>query len=100
MTEKRVPLLAPVGGSKVLHDPPNRFLFNIRPHRTEAERIIGQLTAQGITKIGVVYTDDAFGKDALQGAIEGLKARKLEPTGLASIERGSVHVDAAVNAMG
>ena len=62
LTEKRAPLLASVGGSKVLHDPPNRFLFIIRPHyRTEAERIVGQLTAQGITKIGVVYTDDAFG---------------------------------------
>ena len=36
----------------------------------------------------------------MQGGIEGLKARKLEPTGVASIERGSVNVDAAVNAMG
>ena len=101
LTEKHVPLLGPVGGSKALHDPPNRFLFNIRPqYRTEAERVVGQLTAQGITKIGIVYTDDAFGKDALQGAIDGLKARNLEPTGLASIERGSVNVDIAVKIMG
>ena len=97
LADKRVPLLAPVGGSKVLHEPPNRFLFNIRPqYRTEVERIVGQLTAQGDTKIGIVYTDDEFGKDALQGAIDGLKARNLEPTGVASIERGAVNVDAAV----
>ena len=101
LTDRRVPLLGPVGGSKALHEPPNRYLFNIRPqYRTEAERIVGQLTAQGITKIGIVYTDDAFGKDALQGAIDGLKTRKLEPTGLVSIERGSVNVDAAVKLIG
>jgi branched-chain amino acid transport system substrate-binding protein len=86
------------GGSVAMHTPPNRYLFNIRPpYRVEAERAIGQLVAQGITSIATVYTEDAFGKDAVLGVQEGMKANNLSVVDSVALERGSVNVTAAVD---
>jgi branched-chain amino acid transport system substrate-binding protein len=97
LTELKIPLLGPVGGSRILHSPPNRYMFNLRPaYQTEVAKAIGQLAAQGITQLAVVYTDDAFGKDALVGFDQAMAERKLKPVARASIPRGSIDVAAAV----
>ncbi len=97
LTELRMPLLGPVGGSRVLHSPPNRYMFNLRPpYQTEVSKAIGQLAAQGITQLAVVYTDDAFGKDAVVGFDQAMAERKLKPVARASIPRGSSDVAGAV----
>jgi branched-chain amino acid transport system substrate-binding protein len=55
LNEYRVPLVGHVGGSLAMHEPPTRYFFNLRPpYRVEVERAIGQLVAQGASKIGVV----------------------------------------------
>jgi branched-chain amino acid transport system substrate-binding protein len=97
LTELKMPLLGPVGGSRVLHSPPNRYMFNLRPpYQTEVSKAIGQLVAQGITQLAVVYTDDAFGKDAVVGFDQAMAERKLKPVARASIPRGSSDVATAV----
>jgi len=61
-TENKVPVLGYVGGSVALHTPAKHYFFNLRPpYRLEVERAIGQLVAQGASRIATVYTDDAFG---------------------------------------
>ena len=97
VTENRVPVIGWTGGSMPMHSPPKRYFFNVRPpYRLEIERAIGQLVAQGASKIATVYTDDAFGKDALEGFKEGMKAVKLDSAAIVSIPRGDVKVDDAV----
>ncbi|APV50713.1 hypothetical protein BWI17_14075 [Betaproteobacteria bacterium GR16-43] len=95
--ERKIAVLAPVGGSQLMHTPPDHFLFNIRPmHRLEAERAVAQLASQGLQKIAVAYVDDALGNDAHKGALAGLKAANLEPAALVTIPRGEPKVEEAV----
>ena len=95
--EHKVMVFAPVGGSELMHRPADHYLFNIRPmHRLEAEKAVGQLSAQGLRRIAVVYVDDALGNDAIKGALAGLKTAGLEPAALATIPRGEPKVEAAV----
>ncbi len=95
--DAKVPVVGYVGGSLVLHSPPKRYFFNLRPpYRLEAERAIGQLVAQGSARIATVFTDDAFGKDAVEGFNEGLKTNKLTAAAAISIPRGETKVDDAV----
>jgi ABC-type branched-subunit amino acid transport system substrate-binding protein len=93
-------VFAPVGGSELMHRPADHYLFNIRPmHRLEAEKAVGQLSAQGLRRIAVVYVDDALGNDGIKGALAGLKAAGLEPAALATIPRGEPKVEAAVEVL-
>jgi len=97
--ESRIAVLAPVGGSELMHRPANHYLFNLRPpHKYEAEKAVQQLAAQGLQHIAVAYVDDAMGNDAVKGALAGLKAAGLEPVALAKIPRGEPRVEAAVEA--
>jgi ABC-type branched-subunit amino acid transport system substrate-binding protein len=97
VSEEQVPVVGYVGGSTVLHAPVKKFFFNLRPpYRLEVERAIGQLVAQGASRIAAVYTDDAFGTDAVAGFNEGMKEVKLTPAVVTTIPRGDAKVDAAV----
>jgi ABC-type branched-subunit amino acid transport system substrate-binding protein len=98
--QHKVMVFAPVGGSELMHRPADHYLFNIRPmHRLEAEKAVGQLSMQGLRRIGIVYVDDALGNDAIKGALAGLKAANLEPSVVASIPRGEPKVEQAVEAV-
>ena len=95
--EKRTILFAGVGSSIKMHQPMNRYMFNLRaPVQTEVAGIVGQLASQGIADVAVVYTDDGFGKDALEGAKKAFEKHKIKPLVVASIPRGQTEVDGAV----
>ncbi len=97
VTDEQVPVVGYVGGSTILHAPVKKYFFNLRPpYRLEVERAIGQLVAQGASKIAAVYTDDAFGADAVAGFNEGMKELKLTPALVTTIPRGDAKVDEAV----
>jgi ABC-type branched-subunit amino acid transport system substrate-binding protein len=95
-----VAVVAPVGGSELMHRPANHFLFNLRPpHKYEAEKAVAQLAAQGLQHIAVAYVDDAMGNDAVKGALQGLKSAGLQPVALAKIPRGEPKVEEAADAL-
>ncbi len=94
---ERVPMVGFAGGSVAMHTPPNRYLFNLRPpYRVEAQRAAEQLGAQGVTSIAAVYTDDAFGKDAIVGFDAVAQSNKLKLTDNIALPRGSVDVASAI----
>jgi len=100
IAEKKVPMFAGVGSSKQMHEPPNRYLFNLRaPVQTEVITVVSQLVAQGTTSVAVVYTDDGFGKDALGGAKAAFEKNKIEAKAIVSIPRGATDVDEAVKTL-
>lgn len=97
LLEKRIPMVGFAGGSVAMHTPASRYFFNLRPpYRIEVERAIGQLTAQGINSIAAVYTDDAFGKDAVLGVQAGTRGTALKVTDTIALARGSVDVAPAI----
>jgi branched-chain amino acid transport system substrate-binding protein len=97
LAEKKTLMFAGVGSSIKMHEPMSRYLFNLRaPVQTEVASVVGQLASQGIADVAVIYTDDGFGKDALDGANKAFAKFKMKPKVIASIPRGQAEVDAAV----
>lgn len=83
-----VPLVAPSTGAMVLHQPLQKYVFNVRAaYQREAEKAIAHQASIGLSKIAVVYTDDSFGADGLAGAQKGLQKAHLEPVGLYKFDR-------------
>ena len=97
LAQERVPMVGFAGGSVAMHTPPNRYLFNLRPpYRIEAQRAAEQLAAQGIFSIAAVYTDDAFGKDAMAGFDVVAQKNRMQLTDSIALPRGSVDVGPAI----
>jgi ABC-type branched-subunit amino acid transport system substrate-binding protein len=63
----------------------------------ETEAIINQLVSLGLKNIAVFYQNDGFGKSGLEGVTASLKKHNLAPSAVATVERNSVDVAAAVD---
>ena len=99
-TAARVPWIAPFTGAEALRVPFNRYAFHVRAsYFDETAEIVKQLTSVGIKRIGVFYQNDAYGKAGLEGVVRALKPLNLEPTGLGTVERNTVAVDASVKSI-
>jgi ABC-type branched-subunit amino acid transport system substrate-binding protein len=97
LAEKRVPMIAPVSGSSALRIPPNPYVFNLRAgYQAEVEKVVAQITAMGMNRIGVFYQSDELGRDVLTGLEKSLQSRKLAIAGQGAYERNTVKVDEAV----
>ena len=83
-----VPLVGPSTGAMVMHEPVNRQVFNVRAtYQREAEKSIAFLASLGFTRIGVVYADDTFGADALEGAQKGFAKGGLKAAAVIAADR-------------
>lgn len=83
-----VPLVAPSTGAAVFHQPAHRHLFNIRAkYQDEVAKAVEHFTTIGITAIGILHVDDAFGEDGLEGFRKAMAARKLTPVAITKFAR-------------
>ena len=88
LKKNAVALIAPSTGAMVLHQPIQRYVFNVRTtYQREAEKSVGQLQTMGISRIGILAADDSFGADALAGAQKGFAGAKLEPKFIVRFDR-------------
>ena len=88
LNKYHVPLVGPSTGAMVLHQPVQKYIFNVRAtYQHEAEKAITHQASIGLSKIAVLYTDDSFGADGLAGAQKGLKTAHLEAVGLYKFDR-------------
>jgi len=100
LEDANIALVAPYTGGEVLRDPFNPYIFHIRAgYADEAEGIVEQLQMLHMTRIGVMYQDDAFGMAGLQGVIDALKQRGLELAVTGAYEKNTDDVTAAVKAI-
>lgn len=100
VNQHKLPFFAPLTGAEALRDPANRWAFHLRAsYDDETALIVKQLTQLGLNKIGVFHQNDAYGKAGLDGVQQALLARKLAPHGVATVERNSVNVAAAVKTL-
>ena len=105
---KIVPLVQSAGiaqigntsGAKSLRDPHVPGVFHVRASTAdEIETAINHAWTIGIKKIAVLYQDDAFGKEGLEALNAALQKRGVTPAAVASVPRGTVEVDKAIEVM-
>lgn len=101
----KVPLLGTISGAGTLREPPStnpnsRYMFNIRAsYADEAEAIVNQIIALGLKNIAVFYQNDGFGKSGLEGVTNALKRANLAPVAVGTVERNSLDVAKATEAI-
>ncbi|MES2785884.1 MAG: ABC transporter substrate-binding protein [Pseudomonadota bacterium] len=84
----RVPLVGPSTGAAVLHQPLQKHIFNVRAtYQREVEKAVLHLHTVGITRIAVVYADDSFGADGLEGAQKGFKKAGIQAVATIKADR-------------
>jgi branched-chain amino acid transport system substrate-binding protein len=93
-----VPFIAPFTGAEFLRNPALSHVVNVRAsyfEETEAtvERLIDGL---GISRIGVLYQDDSYGRSGLAGVRQALERRGLEPVGAGTYMRNTTAVKTAL----
>ncbi|MDM0114710.1 ABC transporter substrate-binding protein [Variovorax sp. J22R133] len=98
--KEKVPFIAPFTGAMSLRDPFQKNVFHLRAsYNDETAVIVRQLTNLGLTKIAVFHQNDAYGKAGLDGVTLALSQLNLKPIAQATVERNSVEVTAAVQAL-
>jgi ABC-type branched-subunit amino acid transport system substrate-binding protein len=91
MQEAKIALVAPYTGGESLRNPFNPSIFHVRAgYVDEAEHMVRHLVTLGITKIGVYYQNDGFGKSGLAGVEKALEQRNLKLTMSAPYERNKL----------
>jgi len=101
----KVPLVGTISGAGTLREPPasnpnSRYMFNIRAsYADEAEAIVNQIIALGLKNIAVFYQNDGFGKSGLEGVTNALKRANLTPVAVGTVERNSLDVAKATEAI-
>ncbi|RYY77581.1 MAG: ABC transporter permease, partial [Comamonadaceae bacterium] len=99
-TAARTPFYAPFTGAMGLRTPFNRYAFHLRAsYNDETALIVRQLSTLGLRKIAVFHQNDAYGKAGLDGVQLALAAQNSQPVALATVERNSVDVAAAVRTL-
>ena len=84
-----VPFLAPFTGAEFLRDPGMGNVLNLRAsYYQETEEMVARLTEDlGATRVAVLYQNDSYGQNGLEGVRQALARRGLEPVGSWHYER-------------
>lgn len=91
------PLVAPYTGGEALRTPFNPHIFHVRAgYMDETEHMVQQVVTLGMTRIAVMYQNDAFGKAGLAGVEAAVAKRKMKLVGSAGYERNTDQVRDAV----
>jgi branched-chain amino acid transport system substrate-binding protein len=96
----QIPFIAPFTGAMGLRDPYIKNVFHLRAsYNDETALIVKHLTNLGLKKIAIFYQNDAYGKAGLDGVTLALSKLELKPVAIATVERNTVNVDAAVKTL-
>lgn len=91
------PLVAPYTGGEALRNPFNPYIFHVRAgYADEAEHMVNQVATLGMSRIAVMYQNDAFGKSGLAGVEAAVAKRKMTLVASAPYERNTDQVQEAV----
>ena len=100
VNQAKIPLFGPFSGAEALRDPFSRYVFHVRAsYYDETALIVKQLTALNLKKIAVFRQNDSYGQAGFDGVVRALKAQGLAPVSVGLVERNTVDVAAAVNAI-
>ncbi len=72
-----VPFVAPFTGANFLRDPDLDNVLNLRAsYYQETEKMVDYLDDEGITRVAVLYQNDSYGRDGLEGVRQALATRE------------------------
>ncbi|WP_235953278.1 ABC transporter substrate-binding protein [Noviherbaspirillum galbum] len=95
LDQNKVPLIAPSTGAAIFHTPVNHWVFNVRAkYQDEVIRGVEHFATVGVDRIGLLYVDDSFGKDGLEGYEKAMAARKLTSPAIVKFARVNPDYDA------
>lgn len=81
-----LPHLAPLSGASSLRHSGTRNVFHVRASYTdETQRLVQKLLGMGIKDLGVVYLDNAFGKELLADATAAMATQGAQPVAQAAL---------------
>ncbi|MFM7651458.1 MAG: ABC transporter substrate-binding protein [Vulcanococcus sp.] len=96
LARDRIPLVAPLTGARLLRQPLQPMVFNLRAsYQAELDRIVNDLVHSGRHRIAVLHQEDAFGEDGLRATRSALARHGLQPVAVAGVQRNSTKTDAA-----
>lgn len=97
-TAAKIPFIGPFTGAEFLRNPYNRYVVNIRSsYFQETEAWIEHLTKDlGITRIAILYQDDAFGLAGLEGVQKALAKRNMSLVATGTFKRNTTAVKSAL----
>jgi ABC-type branched-subunit amino acid transport system substrate-binding protein len=97
-TAAKVPFIGPFTGAEFLRDPFNRYVVNIRSsYFQETEAWIAHLTNDlGVTRIAILYQDDAFGLAGLAGVKKAIEKRKMPLVAEGTFKRNTTAIKSAL----
>ena len=93
-----VPYIAPFTGAAFLRDDEWDNIINLRAsYNQETEEMVARLTDDlGITRVGVLYQNDSFGRAGFRGAVAALARRDMEPVSIGIYPRNTTAVKTAL----
>jgi ABC-type branched-subunit amino acid transport system substrate-binding protein len=99
-TPARVPLFATFSGAQSLREPFNRYLFHVRAsYLDETDAIFRQVSSMGLSRIGVFYQNDGYGKEGRAAAENSAKKYNVTISALGTVEPNSSDAKSAAAAI-
>jgi len=97
-TAAKVPFIGPFTGAEFLRTPFNRYIVNVRSsYFQETEAWIEHLTGDlGITRIAILYQDDAFGLAGLAGVKKAMAKREMDLVAEGTFKRNTTAIKSAL----
>jgi ABC-type branched-subunit amino acid transport system substrate-binding protein len=97
-TAEKVPFIGPFTGAEFLRNPYNRYVVNIRSsYFQETEAWIDHLVKDlAISRIAIVYQDDAFGLAGLEGVQRAMAKRNMSLVAEGTFKRNTTAVKSAL----
>jgi branched-chain amino acid transport system substrate-binding protein len=97
-TEAKVPFIGPFTGAEFLRNPYNRYVVNVRAsYFQETEAWVEHLTKDlGVSKIAILYQDDAFGLAGLEGVNIALAKRNMSLVASGAFKRNTTAIKSAL----
>ena len=96
--EAGVPYIAPFTGAAFLRDPGWNNVVNLRAsYNQETEEMVQRLIQDlGMTRIGIMYQDDSYGRAGSGGVVQALDRRSMEPVAIGIYPRNTTAVKTAL----
>jgi ABC-type branched-subunit amino acid transport system substrate-binding protein len=97
-TAAHVPFIGPFTGAEFLRNPYNQYVVNVRAsYFQETEAWIEHLTKDlGISRIAILYQDDAFGLAGLEGVQRAMTKRHMSLVASGTFTRNTTAVKSAL----
>ncbi|HEY8609025.1 MAG TPA: ABC transporter substrate-binding protein [Noviherbaspirillum sp.] len=100
IAEAGIPSIGPYTGSDIVRTPHNRLIFNIRAgYADELAKIVEHLDIRGIRKLGVVYQNNAFGKEGIGHLERAAGNQKMAVQASVPLEASGADAATAAQAM-